>query len=290
MSILDRAAATTSPVLHPLDVMGGNAGAIPPLLELARTPGLERCLDRAIALGEALCRSATRGDGICSWDPEIACGPGMAEAPLTGLANGAAGIGLALFELFAVTGRPDFLETARGAFAFEDARFDPDRRNWPDWRRRGRSPVGKPALRFALAWSHGAPGIALTRLRAIELDSARKDVYLAMARVAIDSTIAAIDTQLERPGSDATLCHGLSGLMEVVLVAGQMLGDPEYLRRAGEVGRALIDRHAAAGDWPSGVASGGPNPSLMLGTAGVGYGFLRLHAPEEVASVLLMRL
>ena len=77
--------------------------------------------------------------------------------------------------------------------------------------------------------------------------------------------------------------------MEVLLVAGQVLGDPAYLRRARDVGRALIDCHATAGDWPSGVASGGPNPSLMLGTAGVGYGFLRLHDPDEVPSVLLIR-
>jgi hypothetical protein len=287
VSILDRAFATPEDP-HPLDVIGGNAGAIPALLDLARMPGFDRCFDRAIALGEELCRSAIVRDGVCSWDPEVASGPGMARAPLTGLSHGAAGIGLALFELHAATGRQDFLEAARGAFAYEASLFDPDRKNWPDLRGRGRSDIGKTPPRFVLTWCQGAPGIALTRLRAIELDPACKEAYLATARVAIDSTFTAIDKKLERPGSDTTLCHGLTGLMEVVLVAGQMLGDPEYLRRARDLGSALIDRHAEAGDWPSGVASGGPNPSLMLGTAGVGYSFLRLHVPEEVPSLLLI--
>jgi lantibiotic modifying enzyme len=48
----------------------------------------------------------------------------------------------------------------------------------------------------------------------------------------------------------------------------------------------LIARHAAAGDWPSGTPSGGPNPSLMLGTAGIGYTVLRLHDPNRVPSIL----
>jgi hypothetical protein len=287
-SILDRAFAT-SPAVHPLDVMGGNAGAIPALLDLARMPGLERCRDRAIALGEELCRSATKRDGVYTWDPEVASGSRIAEVPLTGLAHGAAGIGLALFELHAATGSRDFLEAARGAFAYEDSLFDPDRKNWPDLRRRGRSNIGSTPTRFALAWCQGAPGIALTRLRAIELDPDCKDTYLATARVAIDATLAEIEDKLEHPDSDATPCHGLSGLMEVVLVAGRTLDDSAHLRRAGDVGRALIDRHAAAGDWPSGVRCGGPNPSLMLGAAGVGQGLLRLHAPEKVPSVLLIR-
>lgn len=54
-ALLDRvAAAVAGP--HPLDVLGGGAGAIPALLSLARTPGLEPCRKLAIELGEDLCR------------------------------------------------------------------------------------------------------------------------------------------------------------------------------------------------------------------------------------------
>jgi lantibiotic biosynthesis protein len=75
-------------------------------------------------------------------------------------------------------------------------------------------------------------------------------------------------------------------LIEIIWIAGQMLDDPSYRDRAVAVGRALIDRHAESGDWPSGVPSGGPNPSLMIGNAGIGYAFLRLHDPKGVPSIL----
>ncbi|HEX3447960.1 MAG TPA: T3SS effector HopA1 family protein, partial [Isosphaeraceae bacterium] len=124
VTILDRVInAVSSP--HELDVIGGNAGAIPILLLLGGESGLERCHDLAIALGEELCRTAVHQVSGWAWEPEAASGPGMGPVPQTGLSHGAAGMGMALFELYGATGRRDFLEIARGAFAFEDALFDP---------------------------------------------------------------------------------------------------------------------------------------------------------------------
>ncbi|MFI5459406.1 MAG: lanthionine synthetase LanC family protein [Isosphaerales bacterium] len=280
-SILDRVVeAASSP--HLLDVISGNAGAIPALLSLGGAPGLERCHELAITLGEELCRTALRQGSACAWEPEAASGPGVGPVPLTGLSHGAAGIGLALFELHAATGRPDFLETARGAFAYEDSLFDPRQGNWPDLRRSSQPP------RFARTWCHGAPGIALSRLRAGMLDPDRQEDHLAMARVAIATTLEAIEQNLGESRSDATLCHGLSGLGEVVLIASQLLDKTDSQGRAFVLAHALLDRHASSGDWPSGVPSGGPNPSLMLGLAGIGYWLLRLHDPAKVPPFLLL--
>jgi hypothetical protein len=286
-ALLDPLAPAASGRL-PLDVIGGSAGAIAPLLSLAGSPGFEHCRDLAIALGVDLCRRAIRNGDARSWEPDHASAPGEPSTPLTGLAHGAAGIGLALFELYATTARAEFLEAARVAFAYEDALFDAQRGNWPDLRPSGSSDLSGDRPGFATAWCHGAPGIALTRLRAATLDPGRREAYLASARIAIATTLDAIDQQLEYPRTDATLCHGLAGLLEVVLIAGRSLGDPAHNDRAVSLSRALIDRHGAAGDWPSGVPSRGPNPSLMLGAAGIGYTFLRLHDPERVPSVLLL--
>jgi hypothetical protein len=280
-TILDQVIeAVRSP--HELDLIGGNAGAIPVLLSLGRESGLERCHDLAIALGEELCRTAVDQATGWAWDPEAASGSGMGPVPQTGLSHGASGMGLALFELYAATGRRDFLKIARGAFAFEDALFDPANGNWPDRRRNLERPT------FARSWCHGAPGIALTRLRAAMLDHELRESYRARARIAIATTLGAIEENLVPAKSDATLCHGLAGLGEIVWLAGQLLEDPTYRDRALDLGRALINRHSASEEWPSGVPSRGPNPSLMLGTAGIGYWLLRLHDPEEVPSVLLM--
>jgi lantibiotic biosynthesis protein len=191
-------------------------------------------------------------------------------------------MGLALFELYSATGRRDFLEIARGAFAFEDALFDPVNGNWPDLRRDLERPT------FARSWCHGAPGIALARLKAGMLDQELRENYHTRARFAIATTLGAIEENLVPAWSDATLCHGLAGLGEIVWIAGLMLDDPTYRDRALDLGRALINRHSASEEWPSGVPSRGPNPSLMLGIAGIGYWLLRLHDPEQVPSVLLV--
>jgi hypothetical protein len=281
--ILERPELPRSP-----DLLDGIAGAIPALLATGRGPGLERCLSLAVRLGEELVRRAIRRDGSCAWPSDEELGVEMTSRPLTGLSHGAAGIGLALFELFATTGREDFLETARGAFAYEDSLFDARRANWPDLRLIGSSDRPDPGDDFAVAWCHGAPGIALTRLRAARLDRDRSDDYLHSARIAIATTLEAIDGQVEESDADATPCHGLAGLIEIAWTAGRMLDEPSWCARALAAAEVLIAQHAASDDWPSGAPSGGPNPSLMIGTAGIGYTFLRLHDPETVPSILLL--
>jgi class II lanthipeptide synthase len=278
-ALLQRVVAASEPLPRCLDLIGGNAGAIPVLLALAREPGSECARERAISLGEELCRSAIPQKTGCGWGPEGASGSSALKAPLTGLSHGAAGMGLALFELYAATGRSDFLETARNAFAYEDSLFNREQGNWPDLR---------DDSGFACLWCHGAPGILLARLRAAALDPERSESYLAIARVGLGTSLAAIDHGLSHPRWDTSLCHGLAGLGEVLLIAGELLDDSYYHSRAIAAARVMIARHAEKDHWPSGVPSGGPNPSLMLGDAGVGYWFLRLHDPATVPSVLLL--
>ena len=76
--------------------------------------------------------------------------------------------------------------------------------------------------------------------------------------------------------------------MDIVLTAGTILEDSAYLEHSFRVARVMTDRHARSGKWPSGLVSRGPNPSLMLGSAGLGYSLLRLHDPKTVPSVLLI--
>ena len=277
---------------HSLDLIGGNAGAISALLSLSRHIPSALKSDHhqalAVALGEQLCQKAIRNGTIWSWNPDEVSEPGMASAPLTGMSHGASGIAVALLELHAATCRPEFLAAARGAFAYEDSLFDANAGNWPDMRSADDGEIGPRPAFFCRAWCHGAPGIALARLRAIALDPEQAEFHLAMARAAIGTTLVAIDENLARPGHDASLCHGLAGLLETVLVAGRQLGDRHCLDRASTIARVLIERHARSCDYPSGLISCSVNPSLMLGLAGIGHAFLRLHAPAEVASVLLI--
>jgi lantibiotic modifying enzyme len=275
---------------HPLDLIGGNAGAIPALLAVSETDGADD--DRgafalATALGDELCTKASRDGDVWWWDPDVAYGPGVAPAPLGGMSHGASGIGLALLSLFARTGRTDFLDAARGAFAFEDSLYCPEARNWRDLRQSQGPPAEPGTARCGRAWCHGAPGIALARLLASELDPDRAESHLETARIGMATTLARMGELRNRRRHDASLCHGLAGLIDVALIAASRVGDAACLERAVALAEGLIERHGGECDYPSGLSSGGRNPSLMLGLAGTGYLFLRLHAPDRVPSVLL---
>jgi lantibiotic modifying enzyme len=290
-ALLDRVvAAATAP--HVFDVIGGNAGAIPALLVLSRLvdrPGLR---DLAHALGGELLQTAERRGAVYWWDPQMVVGPGDSSALLTGLAHGASGLGLSLLELHQDNGRGDVLDAARGAFTYEDTHFDALEGNWVDLRTAGATgsaahPSDAPR-RFSMAWCHGAPGIALARARAsrIDPDPAQRAAHERVARTAVVTTVKGMNRALADRRADATLCHGLCGLCEISLTVAGWLNDCGIAETSASIARALLDRHSNPGDWPTGVSSGGPNPSLMLGTAGVGFHFLRQYYPRRIASPL----
>jgi len=188
--------------------------------------------------------------------------------------------------LRARTGREEFLEGARGAFAYEDSRFHAGVGNWPDLRTGGTGPDGSPS-RFGRAWCHGAPGIAIARLHAANLDPGAATTHLEVARLALATTLRAIEELLPQPRQDASLCHGLAGLLDIALIAGSHLGDPSLRDASRRISRVLIERHDSRVDYPSGLPSRATTPGLMLGLAGTGYSFLRLHAPDLIPSILL---
>jgi lantibiotic modifying enzyme len=269
----------------PLDVIAGCAGAIPPLLVLARRPGLERLAPVAVRCGEEICRTAVWEDGLCHWDSARMIGGDLAAPPVTGFAHGPSGLALALLALYAETGTQRYRDTARGAFAFEDTFYSEADRNWVDTRHPYSQKDGRIEGTFQRAWCHGAPGIALARMHAAVLDPAMATEYRERAAAAIQTTVAAVGQRLQAPGADATLCHGLAGLSETMLRWGE-LWDPAYIEKASETALELVRRYDAAGDWPSGVNAGGPNPSLMIGTAGIGYHLLRVRSGGTIPSVL----
>ncbi|MFL6255342.1 MAG: lanthionine synthetase LanC family protein [Pyrinomonadaceae bacterium] len=274
---------------HLLDGLGGNAGAIPALLSMAERPGFERCLALARDFGQDLCRSAVRDGQVCYWEATRASGESFQSPPMTGLSHGACGMALALFELYARTGEVEFLRTARAAFAYEDSFFNPMQSNWLDLRFPHGEQEGAWAGTFQTTWCHGAPGIGLTRLRAMKLDPERAEGYDLAARAALATTVAAVGRSAQAPGSDSTLCHGLSGLCEIALIFAEAFDDEGGRALVAGTMAELIRRHDEAGDWPAGNVTGGFNPTLMIGAAGVGHHLLRLSAPKTVPPVLIIK-
>lgn len=279
-----------------LDVVGGAAGAIPVLLGMAGTPGLEAMHGVAVRLGEHLLRMAEREPGGWSWR---GAGP-VHLRNLAGLGHGASGVGHALLELFQATGDGRFLYAGEQAFAYERQFLDPADGNWPDLRHteltryhfgrmdelRARLAAGetlatqRPAR--MTAWCYGAPGIGLARLRAYA--TLRRDVYRAEAETAVRTTLDRLQAgDTPQAAAHVSLCHGVTGNGETLAFAAQVLELPGLLAQA----RAL-----AAAAWEAYAAPGGarhaspPERGLMLGEAGIGHAFLRLHG-ADVPSVLL---
>ena len=85
-----------------------------------------------------------------------------------------------------------------------------------------------------------------------------------------------------------SLCHGRGGNAETLMVAAEVLGEPELLERPRQVAAEGWEAYEAKGQqWPCGTMQGVPDPGLLLGESGIGLFLLRLALPET-PSVLLV--
>lgn len=253
------------------DLMSGVAGAVVGMLAAAPLIGSEEAVVRASGFGELLLRRARRGPGTLAWPFERGAG----SACLTGLSHGAAGAGVALLELYAATGARRWRDAGLRAFAYERELFDEHAGNWPDLRR------PREGTSFGLFWCHGAPGIALSRLRALALaDEERRE-----AELAVRTTLGAVRAGVEHR-YNFSLCHGLAGNAEVLLYASDVLGDGYAEAAIAAADAGLAQYGGDPRSWPSGSYDG-YTPSLFLGLAGVGRFYLRLHDPA-LPSLLLV--
>jgi len=267
---------------HDLDVITGSAGAVPLFLLLHSRCGEDFLMDLAVRHGDHLVQSARRDGEAWSWNTLRAA----SGQDLTGFSHGTSGIAWALSELFARTGVPLYRTAALGGFAYERRCFSPLHANWPDFRTANERnpPGGDPS--YAIAWCHGAPGIGLARLRAIEIlheDWCREEAEIALRTTALYLSEAALGNQ------NYSLCHGIGGNAGLPLLAARVLHD-EKLRliaeRAGWYGMETY--HKRRVPWPCGVGGAGEAPNLMLGLAGIGYFYLQLYDPVRNPSVLLL--
>jgi hypothetical protein len=279
-----------------LDVIGGAAGAIPVLLDLA-DHGVPHARMLAATAADLLVARAHRLPAGWAW--------GAAEGasrPLAGYSHGACGPGVSLLEMAAVTGTALYVHAGIQALAYEMSAFDENLQNWLDFRDvevgallhsedhtslRARGRLGAhsktTANKAMLAWCHGAPGIGLARLRAHALLGRGQD--LREAQVAVATTAAAV---ARREPRNFSLCHGLAGNAETLLCASAAWNDARLHTSAVDCLLEGGERYERAGlAWPSGVLYGWQNPSLMLGDAGIGYACLRA-ADAGVPSILLV--
>lgn len=259
-----------------LDIISGSAGCILNLLALYRCNSSPRTLAIARLCADRILQEARRMPQGIAWETAVA-----GRSPLTGFSHGASGIGHALLELGTVAGEERYVNAGLDAFRYERSVISAAEGNWPDFRSEEGEADGQSeqAEKFMWTWCHGAPGIGLGRLRALQ--RVGDEQLRADLRVAVKST-------LEKGGAvNYSLCHGALGNLEFLADAGRHLGDDDLL---GEVRRhtaSVLDGIRQRG-WVCGTPNGTETPGLMTGVAGIGYGLLRLAEPERVPSVLTL--
>ena len=132
------------------------------------------------------------------------------------------------------------------------------------------------------SWCNGAPGIALSRMRAAELvgrAALRRDADIALAACEryVDELIASVP-------DDFSLCHGAAGAADVLLHG--VRGQKDLAAQLAARGLELYAGSQTLG-FPCGTPVG-ETPALLLGLSGIGMFYLRLVDPG-VPSPLLVR-
>ena len=267
------------------DLVSGGAGAIAALVILNDMLRDESLLEHAIRLADGLIGTAQRSDRGYSWES-----PGWTNYHnLTGLSHGVAGVGYSLLELHHATGMPKYRDAAKMAFDYERYWFNPAVENWPDFRKDVSSSYRKNQPHRCLSfWCHGAPGIALSRVRAYEILG--DETCKAEADVALRTTRVSLEAGLNTAGANFSLCHGVAGNAESLLYGAEVFKDESGgdVALAVDVAAAGVERYVARGEpWPCGTHVG-ETPNLMLGLSGIGYFYLRISTPST-PSVLLPR-
>jgi lantibiotic modifying enzyme len=249
------------------DLLDGEAGHLAAVLSADLPEAAEKV--RADVAGQLVARiadRATRDVRGAHW------GMGGYGPSVVGLAHGGSGIALALSAARSAGLQVDGL--IADALRWEDAYYDAARGGWPDLRVRERPP--------AVAWCHGAVGVGIA--------AAYRSMLLADPLAEISYARARLASAAHKPvGSafDGTLCHGLTGVVELHLAGAEAWPSAaaEHIRAARLVARHLT-RAGSAGNppWTCGV-SGGRTPNVLVGLAGVAITLARCHDPAIVPSL-----
>jgi lantibiotic modifying enzyme len=282
LAMFDEVSSTSQQDWMGTDVIHGRAGAIVAALRAGRQYARPALAEWARTQATELVQRAHKEEIGWSW-PEQDGLRGM-----NGFSHGSAGIAWALGEMAWSSGLEEFRDAAREAVRYEQHWFDRSAGNWPDFFSEYLADPERP-LEYSMSWCHGAPGISLSRIRLWERFS--ESSYREQALAGIETTQKHLERALGgAPHENFSLCHGLSGNAEPLLIAARAFDSPGLAEVASDIGRLGITEYAEKGlPWPCGVNyRSAVSPGLMLGRAGTGYFYLRLCAPHQVPSVLLL--
>ncbi|MFJ2027945.1 type 2 lanthipeptide synthetase LanM family protein [Streptomyces sp. NPDC087897] len=208
-----------------------------------------------------------------AWRGAVRCAERILTAPLpaaNGFADGAAGVGWALLRFSAAGGDARVRAAGLQALRRATTRTSAGTGGATGGEGSGAGPAHGPA------WCHGAAGVALA---IADSPHTLTDPTLSAWSARQVHELADLD-----PLADDSLCHGESGLLELLGHRALPAARSAWLRRAGAL-LASADRAGPQCGTPGRV----PHPGLLTGLSGIGHGLLRAGFPERIGSALLLR-
>lgn len=211
----------------------------------------------------------------------------------TGMSHGASGIAHVLIEVAKALDYKELNWMAEKAFAFEDQYYSKHLSSWIDMRISAHHKTDPEILNAGAkfyyndkkdvnAWAHGIAGMGLARLNAYQ--SLNKKEFKKGSLRAIIRTLA--DVESEQSFSNFTLSTGLGSWIELLLTASEILNNPVLKQKAITLALKAIGSKNRNGFYGSGWYINKEDPALLVGTAGIGYMFLKiLYA--NTASILI---
>ena len=273
--ILLKSIPTSSIQQHEIDLISGASGTIPILLDVYNAFGEKELLDKAMVLGDLLCDLAVKEGDIWSWSTV------PSKINLTGFSHGASGIALAMLQLYTITKDKKYLQASIAGFNYERQTFDSSQQNWPDFRD---DIIKHSEINVcSMAWCHGAPGIAISRFRANQLQP--DAIYVQEMEIALRTTATNTYNTLmsDLNNTNFSLCHGVVGNADIMMDCG----GEAYYQLAQNIGIAGINKYQENDiSWPTGLNTNQYTPGLMMGIAGTGYFYLRLYDNVKHKTVL----
>lgn len=248
------------------DVEHGVAGCLLALLNMAKHGSFgQQALKLAQDCGEHLLKNSIAKHPVFGWPFH------QTNGVLTGFSHGNAGIALALDRLFDATRETTYLSAAQAAITSENAQFDSQTQNWPDWR--------DNTPRFMTAWCHGAAGIGLSRClteHAIHPNQQAQDIHRAVAQI--------MALPLSEHGG---LCHGNMGNLDILHTIATTTGKQDYINAFMHKKEQVCEHLTGQGLFNK-ADPFYQHPGMMTGLSGIGLALLKMHAPQQVPNVLAL--
>ncbi|WP_165871419.1 type 2 lanthipeptide synthetase LanM [Flaviaesturariibacter flavus] len=233
------------------DIIGGSAGTLQALTTLYGLTGDNEVLD-----GCRLIAAHLVAQSHYDLKTKTRWWTGIGGQRLTGMAHGAAGIGLALLRFWELSRDGRYLDAYLDSVRFEQQHFCTKTGNWRDLR--------KQSGGFAHAWCHGAAGIGSARLSAYRI--LQTPSLLDDARAAAAAIVAA------PPAHSGSYCCGSAGRLGFLLDAAEVLQSKMLQAGADRVLNELFGQYERYTNFNTipGTTLPLDNLSLFKGLSGIG--------------------